>query len=460
MKIFNIIFLSGLMFLVLFSCKKFIEIPPPPNELVSKNVFTSDASAIAAMVGAYSRMMTNTGFASGAPQSITQLAGLSADEFINYSTDPNQQAFYKNTLTSSNSVVDLNLWDESYSYIYSANAVLEGLQTSTGITDNTKNQLEGEAKFLRAFCHFYLVNLFGDVPLVTSTTYQVNSVASRMPASTVYNQIIADLKDAQAVLNSDYSFSNGERVQPNLWAATALLARVYLYIGNWTEAVTQSTSIINNASLYQLIPDLDSVFLKNSSEAIWQLMPVQAGYNTNEGQTFVLTGAPDYISITPELQSAFEIGDQRRLEWMDSISVNNQLYYFAYKYKVKSGSELTEYSMVLRLAEQYLIRAEAEAQLNDLTDATNDLNIIRTRASLPPVSAVSSEDLLTKILQERRVELFSEWGHRWFDLKRYQLGDQVLGPIKSPGWKSTDTLYPIPKTEIINDPNLTQNPGY
>jgi hypothetical protein len=449
-----------LFFCFLFSCKKFVEISAPPTLLVNQNVFTSDVSATSAMVGTYSAMMSTSGIASGGVLSITQLAGLYADEFINYNTDPNVEVFYKNSLTSANPYVDNNIWNEGYKYIYSANAVLDGLNSSREISDSTKKQLEGEAKFIRAFFDFYLVNLFGDIPLITSTDYQVNAIASRTKTATVYAQIIADLKDAQTKLSADYSFSKGERIRPTSWAATALLSRVYLFLNDWADAELAATAIINNSSLFNLNQDLNSVFLANSTEAIWQLMPVQPGYNTNEGETFILTGAPQNVSIAQELLNAFEPGDNRRINWVDSIAIGGQTYYFAYKYKVQAGSTLTEYSMVLRLAEQYLIRAEAETQLNDLGDAAIDLNIIRNRAGLPNTTSTTQSDLIAAIIHERQVELFSEWGHRWFDLKRNNLANQILGLVKSPNWLPTDTLFPIPKIEITNDPNLTQNPGY
>ncbi len=455
------IYISALLFLnYLISCKKFVEIGAPPIELVSQNVFTSDASATAAMLGTYSAMMASEGFASGSVTSITQLAGLSADEFINYNTDPNIEAFYRNSLTSSNGAVDNSLWNEGYKYIYSANAVLGGLETSTNITDSTKKQLEGEAKFIRAFCHFYLLNLFGDIPLVTTTDQKINAVATRTAETKVYTQIVADLKDAQSLLSPDYRFSNGERIRPSQWAATALLARVYLYQGDWIDAESQSTAVINQSGLYVLNADLNSVFLKNSTETIWQMMPVLAGYNTNEGQTFILTDIPQYISLTPQLVGAFETGDNRRTNWVDSISSSGQTYYFAYKYKIQSGFTLTEYSMVLRLAEQFLIRAESRAMQGNITGSQNDLNMIRNRAGLPNTSANDQLSLMTAITHERQVEFFSEWGHRWLDLKRNNLADSVLGTVKAPGWQPSDTLYPIPKVDITNDPNLTQNPGY
>ena len=116
--------------------------------------------------------------------------------------------------------------------------------------------------------------------------------------------------------------------------------------------------------------------------------------------------------------------------------------------------------MVLRLAEQYLIRAEARAQQNNISGSQSDLNLIRNRAGLVNTAANDKTALLTAIEHERQVELFTEWGHRWLDLKRTNRADAVLGPIKAPNWQPTDMLYPIPQTQIANDPNVHQNPGY
>ena len=115
--------------------------------------------------------------------------------------------------------------------------------------------------------------------------------------------------------------------------------------------------------------------------------------------------------------------------------------------------------MVLRLAEQYLVRAEARVHLNDLDGALVDVNKIRNRAGLGVASGASNELVLDLIYKERRRELFAEWGHRWFDLKRTGKADAVLSVIK-PGWQPTDVLFPIPQSELQNNPNMTQNPGY
>ena len=118
--------------------------------------------------------------------------------------------------------------------------------------------------------------------------------------------------------------------------------------------------------------------------------------------------------------------------------------------------------MVLRFAELYLIRAEARAQQNKLTganSAASDINVIRTRAGLSNTTATTQAALLLAVEKERQVELFTEWGHRWFDLRRTGRIDAVLSAVK-PTWKPTAALFPIPYLEIQRNPLLTQNNGY
>jgi hypothetical protein len=340
--------------------------------------------------------------------------------------------------------------------------IIEGLSSSTNVSNQIKTQVTGEAKFVRALCNFYLVNLFGDVPLVVVSNFQNNSALPRTSKTDVYQQIISDLKDAQNLLAETYSFSNNERVRPTKWAATALLSRVYLYQGDYADAESEATKIIDNTGLFSLV-NINSVFLKNSKEAIWQLMPVLVNLNTNEGNIFILTSSPSSISMSTQLLNSFETGDLRRSYWVGTLTVGSNTFYFPYKYKVKSGSGLSEYSMVLRLAELYLIRAEARAQQSKIAESQSDLNAIRNRAGLTNTTANDKSSLLVAIQHERQVELFTEGGHRWFDLKRTNNIDMVMSNIstlKGGSWSNFKALYPIPQTEIINDVNLSQNTGY
>jgi starch-binding outer membrane protein, SusD/RagB family len=142
-------------------------------------------------------------------------------------------------------------------------------------------------------------------------------------------------------------------------------------------------------------------------------------------------------------------------------SINGVVYAYPYKYKVRTGVyPYTEYNMVLRLAELYLIRAEARAQQGKLSEAITDLNRIRSRAGLSGLApTLTQAQVLAAVVQERRIELLAEWGHRWSDLRRTGQADAVLETEK-PGWQPGDAYYPIPLSELQRNPNMVQNPGY
>jgi len=260
--------------MILVGCKKFLEIPLPKDRLVSDAVFTDDNSATSAIIGIYSDMMQTRKIHSF---NSSLLTGLESDDLFYPATSvPSYVQFQTNGLVSDNTDIGTS-WDQLYSYIYDANACMEGLEKSTGVTPIVKNQLLGEAKFIRAFNYFYLVNLFGDVPLITNTNYQSNSVIARSAKADIYKQIVTDLKDAQGLLPAGYA--TGERVRPNKWTATALLARTYLYNKDWENAAIQASLVISSG-VYNPLPALKDVFLKTSNETIWQLMPVNGSYNT------------------------------------------------------------------------------------------------------------------------------------------------------------------------------------
>jgi hypothetical protein len=165
--------------------------------------------------------------------------------------------------------------------------------------------------------------------------------------------------------------------------------------------------------------------------------------------------------LSAALINDFELGDQRKEQWVKSVSNGTETWFHTNKYKEKSStSGSVEYSILFRLAEQYLIRAEARVQQGDLIGAKEDLNKIRITAGLAETTASSQQDILSAILKENRVEFFTELGHRFFDLKRANKLNEVLTPIK-PGWTSTDNLMPLPESELSLNPNLKpQNPGY
>jgi starch-binding outer membrane protein, SusD/RagB family len=469
--------LAGVFFFALLqtSCRKFVQVGPPASGIGNSTVYANDLTAAAAETGIYDNMIASDGGLSTGPRSLSCYGGMAADEFKDYNSSTLFSGVYTNTLSPANTY----FWPELFSEIYDANSVLAGLAGSSAITTAENQQLTGEAKFMRAFLHFYGTNLFGDFPLVTTTNYQQNNTIARSPQATVYQQVVADLTAAQNLLPDNFVEPTGgivttERVRPNKWAATALLARVYLYEASWDSADMEATAVINNSTLFSLDSSLNNVFLANNNEAIWQLQPVVPGYNTWDAYYFVLTSTPGSSSLPVALDTGlvntFEAGDRRLANWVGEFASGGTTYYYPYKYKlnayVGNTTAPAEYLMVLRLAEQYLIRAEARAQEGNLQGAAADLNFIRNRAGLGSTTVTTQTDLLTAIYHERRVELFTEWGHRWFDLNRTGTLNAVMG---SPGnvcqrkggsWNPDWALFPIPASEITLNPKLGQNPGY
>lgn len=443
----------------LAGCKKYVEIPPPENQLISDVAFASETSANATLAGLYSSMNSyNYQFANFLGNA---MPAFSADEFHYALSTASFNEFKDNNLTPGNSYVR-NLWSPVYNYIYQTNAIVEGVNRSTSLSENAKKQFLGEAKFLRAFFYFYLVNYFGDVPLILTTDYKTNTSMPRTKSDEVYAAIIADLKEAQANLSDSYISS--ERTRVNKAAATALLARTYLYRQQWNLAEAEASKVIADGQ-YELLTDLTKVFLKNSREAIWQIQTVNkstAGVNTWEGFDIVPASPTgrSYYQVYDEFLNAFEPGDQRKSAWINSYTNASGTFYYPYKYKIRTSTPVQEYTMVLRFAEQYLIRAEARAQQDNLAGAKADLDTIRHRAGLPSLADnLSKADMLLAVEQERRIELFAEWGHRWFDLRRTGRALAVLSPIK-PGLTATDLWYPLPLDAIKTNPFLVQNDGY
>lgn len=438
---FRLYALSALVLSVLGSCNKLVNVGPKKNTLTPSAVFADSVTVNAALVAMYTQGTTYGG-------GLTYFNGLYSDELTNTA----YPQFQDDALTSADQYVQ-TIWSESYATIYKANAIIAGVQASGTLSAKAKLQATAEAKFFRAFCHFYLVNLFGNVPLITTTDISITGTQPQTPAATVYQQIIDDLKDAAAGLPADYSLSGGARVRVNQFAARALLARVYLYTKDYTDAQTQSGLVIASSN-YSILPNLNSVFLANSNEAIWQYDSKTQGY-PSIAKTFVpAQGAQPSFIITNQLLASFESGDARKSAWIGTSAG------FPYPAKYFALSGGTQFDVVLRLAEQYLIRAEAKAQSGNLTGAQADINVIRKRAGLNNTTAADQPSILLAIEQERRVELFCEWGNRFMDLKRTTRLDPVLGAEKPGEWNTNAVNYPIPAAEIGKNSNLKQNTGY
>ena len=461
-----IAFACGLILLLTASCEDFVEIELPRTEIIAESVFDNEEAATSAMNGIYSEMMFNTNNLFNT--SLEVYTGTASDELINYSSEQDNTEFGANDVSPFNGTLNNSFWQFAYSTINKANTVIEGLQNSP-LEGLVRNQIQGEAFFIRAMTHFYLTNLFGDIPYVNTTDFEVNSGITKDDVALVYQKITEDLLLAQSQMIVDYSFvSNEQRVRPNQAATTALLARVYLYQQDWSNAEIQATSIIEN-SLFTL-DSLNGVFLPESKEAIWQLQPNRVLEHTRHGTIFNLLAEPGTIfffttALSKNLIQAFDTSDNRLSDWVGVRNSGENTFFYPFKYKLGfqdvAGEIPDEFVVVLRLAEQYLIRAEARAQQGNISGAQEDLNAIRNRAGLDNTTASDQPSLLVAILEERRFELFAEWGHRWFDLKRTGRANEVLAAIPEKDWQNTDVLWPIPEEELLNNPNLLpQNPGY
>lgn len=455
---------------VLTSCKKYLEVPLPIDQLSTGNVFNTKPTIISAVNGMYSAFNESlikpnyykiTYWWSDEGE-ITPLPGSEIGDIISGNIVPaNSQ---------------LMQWVFFYRTIFRANTLIEKLPAvgTDIITDTEKKQFIAAAKYVRAAEHFILVNSWGDVPLITSSSADENLNKPRTPVSEVYDQIIKDLQEAAADLPATVNISNSKTIH-NKFQPLALLAKVYLYLGRWAEAETTASQVINSGQ-YLLVSGVNNVFKRGSREAIfsqgaagtgllfdnravlgWFTLPATSG-NTSSS----------HCAIPAAMLSRFEAGDQRNVSGNWTISLFGKV--FANKYLHNSSATTTTINanpqdfIYQRLAELYLIRAEARAQQGNITganSAASDINLVRTRAGLANTTAASQTQMLAAVEKERVTELFYE-GHRWYDLKRTGQLQTVLSavPYKAANYKAHYNLWPIPLTELNNSPNLSQNPGY
>ena len=443
-KIFLIIILAGIL---CNACKKLATADLPPNQLTYDKVFSDTSSLSAAVGGLFIQLGTVN-------DNLVRNISLYTDELKTTSVSSTDIEFSNSSLTVTNNSV-LSIWQNLYSTIYNSNEIASALEKSTSVPVQAKNMALGESRFIRAYCYLYLTRLYGDVPILLTTNIQINASSGKNNAKEVLLQAISDFDAADKLLSVDYPLNNG-KTTGNRYAACAYLSQACLEAGLYSRADSAATAVID-AGNYALLTDLNAVWTENNNEAIFQLWN-QYGFST---LNLVTTSGVPANQLTNSLYSTFTADDLRKSAWIGNINTSGANYFFPYKYKQHSmtSGPSAEYSTVMRLAEVYLMRSEARTRNGNLTGGMADLKIVRTRAGLSPLILNTKNDLLSAILRERQLELFNENGSRFFDLKRFGLLDQTLSPIK-PMWKSTGSLFPIPQSEILNDPNLTQNPGY
>jgi len=449
MKKFIYIFLVGTLSFT--ACEDYLK-QEPVDIITDDQVIIDAASAEAAILGVYSRMQTAGMFGN---QLITD-PGVLSDELTHSGSFPSIAEMDDNNVTAANATID-DVWQQAYTTIFQANNIielLEGGETDIpDLSEEDKNYIIGEARFCRALAHFQLTNLWGDVPLVTTTDLAANSSISRTAASQVRQFVITEAAEAATVLQGvSYGDDNADgQFRATEWAAKALQARALLYDGQVTQAGTVANDIIENGP-FELASSYSSLFgggpIKND-EIIFGFFYSALDQNGLPFQ-FLPSGRFEF-AVSPQLLAAYSANGPD--ETRDLVAVNESDgagRYYVNKYKdIATG---TDGVIVFRLAEMYLIRAEANA---GTASALADINTLRSRAGATPATSASLDD----ILNERFVELAFE-GHRWYDLRRTNNLVSVMSNINS-DVTANDGLLPVPQRDIQQNPNLLpQNSGY
>ncbi len=399
-----------------------------------------------------------------------------------------------NFVTTTDNPGVLDLFRGPFPGILRCNVVLQKVP-AIDMDENLKNRILGEAHFLRAHYYFILVRYFGDVPLITEPQVPGDDLRpARTDKNKVYDLIIEDLTTAKELLPVKSSYSSTDLGRATKGAATGLLAKVYLTLGEWDRVVTLTNEVTSLG--YQLndnYADNFNVYNKNSVESLFEVQYTgDAGEDfwSNENQaswqsTFqgprnseMVAGGWGWNQPTQEFIDSYEAGDKRKdvtvfyngcpqFDGQDydqdySLTGFNLRKFLVTKEIAATYDNSPMNFPVLRYADVLLMKAEALNNLNKTTEAEVPLNLVRVRAGLPAVTGKPQAQMKDIILHERRMELAFE-GQRWFDLVRVDNGQWGLNFLHSIGkLNATEKylLFPIPLKEIEANPNLTQNPGY
>lgn len=375
-------------------------------------------------------------------------------------------------------------WAYLYSTIGKANRVINNVDLVPALSETRKQQIKGEASFIRAYANFDLVRLYGDVPLVTQEVRSISAAnleeiypllfPERVSAEAVYDQIIADLEFALGSVGT----TAPDKGYATVGAVNALLAKVYATIDprDWNKVNAYCDAVI--AQGYTLLPEYDQLWdnaHENSSESIFEINCYNWDTGGNWGASMFYGDDWKKFNIpSNDLVQTFDAeGDDIRKnssivflnvtgKWTDQHWPATS-YPFINKYRDVSGAQNF---IIYRLADILLLKAEALNELNDVAGAAGLVNQIRERADLGPTTATSQADMRLAIEKERRLELAFE-GHRWYDLKRTGRAIDVMNSLtdgngNSLGYQLDENrlVWPIPQSERDKNAKLTQNPGY
>lgn len=456
MKTLKILFIIIILsfFKIAIACEKLVEVEIPNNQITTAQVFEDVQTANAALSGLYARLYDNSPIAGD--QSGPTLGSYTDDlDCYSVAVANSRYDIYQNKQIGTNTEI-YSYWSSTYQTIYIANAIIEGIENSA-LPTAEKNRIKGEALLIRSILFFYLQQIFGDIPYVTSTNYTVNQSLSKTTSSEVLLRLESDLSLSMDLLKDEYR--NAERIYPNKKAAQLMLAKIYLLQQRWSDAELLLKSIVQSP-LYQFENNITKVFQKTGTHILWQLKPKNSGDGTKESSTYYFANsAPNNYAISQDLINNFSNVDLRKQNWLAVVTFNGNTWYRSDKYKNRTNNT-TEYSIVFRLEEVYLLLAEALVQQNKLPEALPYVNPTRQRAGLSTLTGATMQPaLLNEILLENRKEFFTEMGHRFLDLKRTNRLNTLI--TVKPNWKSYHNLWPLPQQELLLNSNLNpQNTGY
>nr|WP_314896421.1 RagB/SusD family nutrient uptake outer membrane protein [uncultured Flavobacterium sp.] len=361
-------------------------------------------------------------------------------------------------------------WRDSYVTIQRTNVVLNRINNVSFKDANTKDNRVGEMKFIRALLYFNLVRLYGDVPLVTQETKDPNSYLGlgRTPKAVVYDQIIRDLTEAEAVLPVTGS-KQGKVIKT---AAQALLGKVYLTLKDLPNAKIWLQKV-KDSNVHSLVPiaDVFDITKETNKEIIFSVQFTSGVNGNSEGSSMqqqfspsgTISGAKGHNLPTKSLYSEYSTTDVRKGRYV-SVTAGGVPFTLKLTKNVTVPADGGSNVVVLRYADVILMLAEIENEQGNLAAAATYLNLIRTRAALANTTAVDQVSMRTAIDLDRKLEMVGE-GDRWFDLLRKGTAITVMNQwFASQGILITidshNLLMPIPLSEINTDPAMKQNPGY
>lgn len=481
---------AGVTALGLSACKKSFLDKVPQSNLTTGNFYKTANDAESGLTGAYNNVATGNFYLY---DNFMNTDGRSDNCYVNGDNTTAEQPLENFTYTATNSNIQRD-WQELYNDIAAANVVLDNVPNISDpiwAGSTRKQQILGEARFLRAMSYYWLVTEWGSCPLITTTGNNGNSKPSRATVAAIYAQIITDLKFADA--NLTIKPYNGQVGRATQGAADALLAKTYAQMGDYTNCLTYCNKVITggNYSLVSNFANLWGAANKNNSESILEFQYPGSPYGNWSVELFDYVSSDNWpkrdIGSYDLIQAFNASGDsfsryQATFNWqVANASFNmpanawNSLapIPFINKLPEPNSWNSTDDVTLLRLADIILLAAEANNQLGNTGPAITLLNQIRTRAGLANTTAATKGALATAILNERRLELVHECT-RWNDLLRADANGTINlvtlmnGQVNSYGVNLNygvaadkhQFIFPIPSQDLLLDHNLTQNPGY